>query len=165
MAIITMCQLSLRFNMAYQDTFNSCSFEKGDILIQDLEGLSMDLKLSVPSSDIKKLKTKIFDDVLQIINKSDEIAQVNLRKNLDILHYQERRETDTEIKILQEYYSKKKARILRQKVSDKEKTAHLMKRLYSWSKEDLKSSWLDVDAREIKNPEIKSTLNSLQNQL
>lgn len=151
--------------MAYQDTFNPYSFEEDDILVQDLEGSSMDLKLSVPSLDIKKLKKKIFDDFLQVISRSDEIAQVNLRKNLDILHYQERREIDTEIKILQECYSKEKAKILGHKVSDKEKTAHLMKRLYSWSKEGLKSSWLDVDTREIKDLQIKVRLNSLQNQL
>jgi len=125
----------------------------------------MDSKSHISSFDITQLKKKVSDKFLQLLNSPDALAKTNLYANLERLRYQEFRKMNDEMKILQEYYCEEKLKITGQKVSDKEKATYAMKRLYAWSEEGLKSSWINLDTSEIKNSAVKDKLKSLQNEL
>jgi len=139
--------------------------EEEGVALKNLDLSFKDSKPPIVSLDTKQLKQKVFDQFAKVINRSNQISQINLRRNLEKLNYQERKEVDVEMEILQEYYLKEQFRLSGQMISDKERDMCAIKRLYAWGEEDLKSSWLDFDTSGIKDPQIKTELNSLKEQL
>ncbi|AVP87053.1 hypothetical protein phytr_920 [Candidatus Phycorickettsia trachydisci] len=150
--------------MAYQNTINNKPSKEDGLLLDNMDGV-MDSEPHINTFDIKQLKKKISDKFLELVNSLDALAKTNLHANLEKLRYQEFRKMNDEMKILQKYYCEEKFKISGQRVSDKERPTYAMKRLYAWSEDGLRSSWINLDIGDIKDAEVKEKLKSLQDEL